>query len=88
MDLGGEYMINNTLSLHYLDKNWQKRGYANHIHLIIDFDAKVYRKLVNFGLPNFDRQNIIEVVRKSDIDDYVEHLKAFGFTETKEEIVR
>ncbi len=81
-------MVNNTLSLHYLDKNWQKRGYANHIHLIVDYDNKVYRKLINFNIPNFGRDNIIEIKHKSDIDDYIDHLKAFGFKETDEEIVR
>ena len=80
--------MNRTLSLHWMDKNWKSRGYAKHRHLIIDMDAKVYRQLENYGEPDFNRPNIIEVVRKSDIDDYVKHLQATGFRETEEEIIR
>lgn len=81
-------MNNNTLSLHYIDKNWQKRGYAKHIHLIIDYDKKVYRKVENYMLPDFTAYNHIEVKRKSDIEEYIQYLDFMGFKETDEEIVR
>lgn len=80
-------MIYNTLSLHYIDKHWKHRGYANNVHLIVDFDHHVYRYLVNYGMPSFGA-NRIEVKRKSDIDDYVKYLKAYDFKETQEEIIR
>ena len=80
--------MNNIFSLHWLDKNWRGRGYANHRHLIIDTDNRVYRFCVNYVMPNFNRPDTIEVVRKSDIDDYVKHLQAMGFSETEEEIIR
>lgn len=73
--------MNSTLSLHWMDKNWKCRGYAKHKHLIIDMDAKVYRLLENYGVPDFNRANIIEVVRKSDIYDYAKHLQSIGFKE-------
>lgn len=82
-------LVCNTLSLHYIDKNWKRsgRGYANNVHLIIDFDNHRYRYIVNYSMPSFGA-NRIEVKRKSDIDDYVKYLKAYDFVETNEEILR
>lgn len=80
--------MNNTFSLHWIDKNWKNRGYAKHRHLIVDTDARVYRQLENYGEPDFNKLNIIEVVRRSDIEDYIKHLQGVGFSETEEEIIR
>ena len=80
--------MNNTFSLHWIDRNWKSRGYAKHRHLIIDTDAKVFRALENYAVPDLERMNAIEVKRKSDIDHYIKHLQAIGFKETEEEIIR
>ena len=80
-------MVYNTLSLHWLDKDWKRRGYAKNVHLIIDFDNHTYRYLVNFNIPSFGA-NRIEVKRQSDIDDYVKYLKAYDFKEVDEMIER
>ena len=82
-------VVCNTISLHYMDKDWMRsgRGYANNVHLIVDFENHRYRYLVNYSVPQFGA-NRIEVKRKSDIEDYVKYLKAYDFIETDELIRR
>lgn len=78
-----------TISLHYLDKNWAKsgKGCADNIHLIVDFDNKVYKYVKNCCTPSFEPGHI-EVKRKSDIDDYVKYLEKYGFIRTNKRIIR
>lgn len=87
----GQVRRNNTLSLHWIDKNWERsgRGYAKNLHLIIDFDGKRYRFLENYCMPDFEEPNRLEVIRKSDLIAYArDFLEPNGFVETKEEILR
>ena len=66
--------------LYYADKNWQARGYANNVWLNIYPDTKNYSKVVTMW-SDTERSNIVEVKRKSDINDMVDYLKANGYTE-------
>lgn len=70
------------LHLFWLDKNWEERGYANNYNLIIDMEKKIYKVYIN-SFYAYDRAEDIEVVRKSDITDYIEYLKENGFTEVE-----
>ena len=66
-----------------MDKNWKGRGYANHIHLTVNFTNKTYKKAINYTVPLFGH-NSIEVKRKSEISEYIEYLERIhGFKEIK-----
>ena len=66
--------------LYYADKNWQVRGYANNVWLNIYPDTKNFSKVITM-YSDIGQVNIIEVKRKSDINDMVNYLKANGYTE-------
>ncbi len=68
------------LVLFYRDKNWEQRGYANHLWLNIYPEEKKYSKVVTMCKDVF-RHNIVEVARKVDIDDMVTYLKSKHYEE-------
>lgn len=68
------------LHLFWIDKNWAKRGYANNYNLIVDIKKKIYKVYTN-SYYAYNRDEDIEVKRKSDITDYIEYLKKNGFEE-------
>jgi hypothetical protein len=70
------------LHLFWIDKRWQERGYANNYNLIVDMENKIYKVYVN-SFYAYHRAEDIEVKRKSDILDYMEHLKKNGFKEVE-----
>ena len=70
------------LHLFWTDKRWQERGYANNYNLIVDMENKIYKVYVN-SFYAYHRAEDIEVKRKSDILDYMEHLKKNGFKEVE-----
>lgn len=67
------------LHIYWLDKNWQKRGYAENIHLYIDYNTKQFKKVVTYT--NYTSDGSIEAVRKSDILDFIKLLQRDGFTD-------
>lgn len=62
------------------DKNWIRRGYANHIWLNINPESKTYRKVVTM-YENIGCNNAVEIKRKSDINDMIAYLNANGYKE-------
>ena len=70
------------IHLYWLDKVWQSRGYAKNYNLIVYIDNKAYKVYTN-PFYNYRYSEDIEVKRKSDITEYIEYLKANGFTEIK-----
>lgn len=70
------------IHLYYLDKGWknQKKDCAENYNLIIDMQDKTYKVYID-AYYGYCRPEDIEVKRKSDITDYVAHLKRNGFTE-------
>lgn len=67
-----------TLHLYWLDKNWKSKGEANHYNLVVDLEDGTYEVYIN-SFCGYTNLNDIEVRRKSDIMDYIKHLKAEGF---------
>lgn len=68
------------LHLFWLDKDWQSRGVANNLNLIVYFEDKTYKVFTN-PFYAYHHQEDIEVKKKSDITDYIEYLKENGFKE-------
>ena len=68
------------LHLFWLDKDWQSRGVANNLNLIVYFEDKTYKVFTNPFYAYYHREDI-EVKKKSDITDYIEYLKENGFKE-------
>jgi len=68
-----------TFHLYWLDKNWQERGCANHFNLLVHNDTKTYETYIN---PFYDYRSdmSVEVVRRSDITDFIRHLESEGYT--------
>lgn len=66
------------LHLFWIDKNWEKRGYANNYNLIVDMENRTYKTYTNPFYDYIQREDI-EVKKKSDITSYIECLKENGF---------
>lgn len=68
------------IHLFWIDRNWETKGYANNYNLVVDFEKKTYLVYQN---PFYDYRGPedIQVVKKSDIKNYIEHLKKEGFKE-------
>lgn len=71
------------LHLFWIDKRWQERGYANNYNLIVDIGKKIYKVYIN-SFYVYNKQEDIEVKKKSDITDYIEYLKENGFKEVEQ----
>lgn len=72
--------MRNKLHLYWLDKNWLNRGYSMNYNLVVDLEEKTFRTFTN-SFYGYNHPEDIEVVRKSDIYDYVTYLKECGFRE-------
>ena len=59
--------------LFWEDKNWKERGYANNVWLYIYPDDGEYQKVISFGC-DITRKNVIEVTRKTDIENMIRYL--------------
>ena len=71
------------IHLFWLDNNYKKTGRtANNYNLIVDMRNKTYQQFVN-PFYGYYKAEDIEVKRKSDIVDYIKHLKANGFKEVE-----
>lgn len=70
-------MYHRDLTLYWLDKNWKQRGVAHNFVLGVDMDAQVYATVTTCAIPQ--NRTSIEVVRKSDITDYIKYLDAIGY---------
>ena len=70
------------LHLYWIETNWHNRGYAKNYNLIVYAEDKTYKVYTN-SFYGYRHPEDIEVKRKSDITDYIEYLKANGFTELK-----
>lgn len=67
------------IQLYWIDKNWQKRGSeAKNEHLYVDYAQGAYKYSVDcYGVDNSAKN--VEVVRKSDLKDYMKALEQNGF---------
>ncbi len=71
------------LHLFWIDNNYKKTGRAaNNYNLIVDMENKTYKQFVN-PFYVYNKPKDIEVKRKSDIVDYIKHLKENGFKEVE-----
>ena len=75
-------MSGQQIILFYQDENWQQRGEAHNIWLHIYPEKKEYEKIVS---PYCDirSMNIVEVKRKSDIEDLINYLSREGYISCK-----
>lgn len=64
---------------YWYDKNWKKRGEGNNVHLIVDYDKKRYRYIINTRSEGMTYNNI-QVARKGDLKLYIKSLKDEGFS--------
>lgn len=67
------------ITLFWEDKNWKGRGYANNIWLHIYPEKKEYY-MYTTPYCNIASENVVEVMRKSDIKDMVAYLESMGFS--------
>ena len=68
-----------SIDLYYTDKNWKQRGYGKNVHLIVDYNLKKFRYIINTNAEGMI-YNSLEVARKGDIDDYKKTLEGEGFS--------
>ena len=70
------------IHLYYIDKNRQRRGYANNYNLLVDYDKKQFE---TYTTPFYWYRGAehIETSKKSDILEYEKMLKNRWFIETK-----
>lgn len=65
--------------LYWADKNWQKRrGCANNIWLHIYPDTREYKKTISMYC-DIGRINVVEVKRKSEIEDMIKYLDGWDY---------
>lgn len=71
-----------NFGLYWLDKNYRRRGdgEAKNETLVIDTSHRCFKHRVTYIIPN-DAKGAVEVVRKSDIKDFMTFLKEQGFRE-------
>lgn len=83
-NLGKEGAVIMRIHLFWLDKKWKENGgCADNYNLIVDMENRTYKFYINpyYG---YYKPEDIEVKRKSDILDYMEHLKKNGFKEVEQ----
>lgn len=71
------------IKMFWRDQNWENRGYANHIWLHIYPDEREYQNVVTPYCDISGGMNIVEVKRKSDIEDMIKYLEGWDYKETK-----
>lgn len=68
-----------SIDLYYEDKNWKQKGEGQNIHLIIYYNLKKYRYVLNTKAEGMI-SNSVQVLRKGDLAEYVKDLEAEGFS--------
>ena len=68
------------ISLVWIDKKWKSKGIANNLWLHIYPNSKSYKKHVSPYM-NTNREAVIEITRKSDIEKMIKNLKYEGYSE-------
>lgn len=70
------------IHLYYIDKNRQRRGYANNYNLLVDYDKKQFE---TYTTPFYWYRGAehIETSKKSDILEYEKMLENRWFIKTK-----
>lgn len=63
---------------YWYDKNWKQRGEGKNVHLIVYYDIKKYRYIINTRSEGMAYTNI-QVERKGDIKAFIQSLKDAGF---------
>ena len=76
------YVYLQNFGFYWLDKNWQRRGdsEAKNEILVVDSTHNCFKHRVTSISPN-DAKNTVEVVRKSDIKNFITYLKKQGYRE-------
>ena len=71
-----------NFGFYWLDKNYQRRGEseAKNETLVVDSTHNCFKHRVTSISPN-DAKNTVEVVRKSDIKNFITYLKKQGYRE-------
>ena len=71
-----------NFGFYWLDKNYQRRGEseAKNEILVVDSTHNCFKHRVTSISPN-DAKNTVEVVRKSDIKNFITYLKKQGYRE-------
>lgn len=67
------------IDYYWYDKNWKQRGEGKNVHLIVDYDKKRYRYIINTRSEGMTYTNI-QVARKGDLKLYIKSLKDEGFS--------
>lgn len=68
-----------SIDLYYKDNNWKQRGEGKNVHLIVDYNIKRYRYIINTKAEGMLSNNI-KVARKGDLDMYKKTLEGEGFS--------
>ena len=68
-----------SIDLYYKENNWKQKGEGNNIHLIIYYNLKKFRYLINTRAEGMI-SNSVQVLRKGDIEEYVKDLEDEGFS--------
>ena len=62
----------------WYDKNWKQRGEGNNVHLIVYYNIKRYRYIINTKAEGMIT-NSVQVARKVDLEKYKKNLEGEGF---------
>ena len=68
-----------AIDLYCKDKNWKQRGEGKNVHLIVYYNLKKFRYIINTKAEGMI-SNSVQVLRKGDIEEYVKDLEAEGFS--------
>ena len=71
--------LNMSIDLYYKDNNWKQRGEGKNVHLIVYYNLKRFRYLINTKAEGMI-SNSVQVLRRGDIDEYVKDLEFEGFS--------
>ena len=63
--------------LYWLDTNWVKKGVAENVVVIVDFEKSAFTIYTTYTVPS--GVNAIEVKRKTDLTSYAKVLENAGF---------
>ena len=62
----------------WYDKNWKQRGEGKNVHLIVYYNIKRYRYIINTKAEGMI-PNSVQVARKVDLEKYKKNLEGEGF---------
>ena len=60
------------------EEKWRARGYANHLHLYVNYKEQWYKLRTEMAIPK-GSDNDIEVKNKGCLKKYIGYLNKFGF---------